>query len=94
MQNYFKIILLHKTLSRDVSTGATSATLVAPKFSDTLTLCQPGGKILPAIAEVAPKFSPQLRPCLENVCWNWRKQNQFTSLTVHVVPSLFLKAGT
>jgi hypothetical protein len=28
---------------RDVSTGATGATVVAPKFSDTLTLCQPGG---------------------------------------------------
>ena len=28
---------------RDVSTGATGATEVAPKFSDTLTLSQPGG---------------------------------------------------
>ena len=28
---------------RDVSTGATGATEVAPKFSDTLTLFQPGG---------------------------------------------------
>ena len=27
----------------DVSTGATSATAVAPKFSDTLTLSQPRG---------------------------------------------------
>jgi hypothetical protein len=27
---------------RDVSTGATGATVVAPKLSDTLTLCQPG----------------------------------------------------
>ena len=27
---------------RDVSTGATGATAVAPKFSDTLTLFQPG----------------------------------------------------
>ena len=27
---------------RDVSIGATGATLVAPKFSDTLTLFQPG----------------------------------------------------
>ena len=37
---------------------------VAPKFSDTLTLSQPGGggQILPTIAEVAPKFSQQLRP--------------------------------
>ena len=30
-------------LPRDVSTGATGATVVAPKFSDTLTLSQPGG---------------------------------------------------
>ena len=28
---------------RDVSTGSTGATRVAPKFSDTLTLFQPGG---------------------------------------------------
>ena len=28
---------------RDVSAGATGATEVAPKFSDTLTLSQPGG---------------------------------------------------
>ena len=31
------------TLYRDVSTGATGATAVAPKFSDTLTLFQPWG---------------------------------------------------
>ena len=30
-------------LSRDVSAGATGATEVAPKFSDTLTLFQPRG---------------------------------------------------
>jgi hypothetical protein len=35
---------------------------LAPKFSDTLTLSQPGGQILPTIAEVEPKFSPWLRP--------------------------------
>ena len=29
---------------RDVSTGATGATEVAPKFSDTLTLSPPGGE--------------------------------------------------
>ena len=41
--------------SRDVSTGVTGATVVAPKFSDTLTLSQPGGgQILPTIAEIAP----------------------------------------
>ena len=32
-----------KLSSRDVSTGATGATEVAPKFSDTLTLFQPRG---------------------------------------------------
>ena len=31
------------TMTRDVSTGATSATAVAPKFSDTLALFQPRG---------------------------------------------------
>ena len=29
--------------ARDVTAGATGATTVAPKFSDTLTLFQPGG---------------------------------------------------
>ena len=47
---------------RDVSTGATSANAVAAKFLDTLTLSQPGGQILPTIAEVVTKFSPWLRP--------------------------------
>ena len=49
---------------RDVSTGATGATAVAPKFSDTLTLFQPGGQILPTIGAVEPEFFPWLRPCL------------------------------
>ena len=49
---------------RDVSTGATGATAVAPKFLDTLTLSPPGGQILPTIEEVAPKFFPWLRPWL------------------------------
>jgi hypothetical protein len=38
--------------SRDESTGATGMTAVAPKFLDTLTLFQPGGKILPIITEL------------------------------------------
>ena len=36
-------IHINKTSIRDVTAGATSATVVAPKFSDTLTLFQPGG---------------------------------------------------
>ena len=48
--------------SRDVTTGATDATEVAPKFSDTLTLSQPRGQILPTITEVAAKIFPWLRP--------------------------------
>ena len=35
--------LLDVFMDRDVSTGATGATEVAPKFSDTLTLSPPGG---------------------------------------------------
>ena len=42
---------------------------VAPKFSDTLTLSQPGGQILPTIAEVEPKFFPWLHPCM--ICCQW-----------------------
>ena len=49
-------------LSGDVSTGATGTTAVA-YFSDTLTLLQPGGQILPTITEVAPKSSPWICPC-------------------------------
>ena len=33
----------NKEYYRDVSTGATGATAVAPKFSDALTLSQPRG---------------------------------------------------
>ena len=44
---------------RDVSTGATGTTAVAPKFSNTPILSQPrgGGQILPTIAEVTTKLS-------------------------------------
>ena len=56
-------VLLGTIAYRDVTTGATGATAVAPKFSDTLTLFQPGGQILPTIGAVAPKFSSWLRPC-------------------------------
>ena len=62
--------------TRDVTTGATGATSVAPKFSDTLTLSPPGGQILPTIAEVASKFSLQLRPCLLNPCRSWTKMEE------------------
>ena len=35
---------LSPSLNRDVTTGATGATAVKPKFSDTLTLSQPRGQ--------------------------------------------------
>ena len=54
--------LLDYLHSRDVSTGATGTTAVAPKFSNTPILSQPrgggGGQILPTIAEVTTKLSP------------------------------------
>ena len=37
------IFLIYVTISRDVTTGATGATAVAPKFSGYLTLSQPRG---------------------------------------------------
>ena len=43
-----------QTSVRDLSTRATGTTPVAPKFSGTLTLFQPGGQILPTISAVAP----------------------------------------
>ena len=44
--------------TRDITTGATGATEVAPKFSDTLPYHNQGGQILPSIAEVAAKIFP------------------------------------
>ena len=38
-----------------------------PKFSDTLTIFQPGGQILPTVTEVAPKISLGIRPCFSEV---------------------------
>ena len=37
--------------------AGTGVTAIPPKFSDTLTLFQPRGQILPTIAEVPPKIS-------------------------------------
>ena len=46
---------------RDITAEATGATTVASKFSDALTLLEPGGSLqIPNIAEVAPKIFPQL----------------------------------
>ena len=55
------------TPNRNVFTGATGTTVVEPKFSDTLTLSLPGGRILATISEVATKFSPWLRPCAQYI---------------------------
>ena len=65
LSNFFVGILVETMTPRDVSTGATGATWVAPKFLDTLTLLQPGGQILPTIGTVAPKLTLWLRPCTE-----------------------------
>ena len=43
-------------MRRAVSTGATGATWVAPKFSYILTQFQPGGGSMPTIGMVAPEF--------------------------------------
>ena len=45
---------------RDITTRATGTTEIAPKFSDTFTLLQPGGggHILPTIPEIAPIIFP------------------------------------
>ena len=65
--NFHKTLLFMIDRCRDVSTGATGATEVAPKFSDTLTLSPPGGgQFLSTIAEVASEFSVPLRPCDDN----------------------------
>ena len=52
---------------RDVTTGPSGTTAIAPKFQDILILFRPGpdekrGQILPIIAEVAPKISPWIHP--------------------------------
>jgi len=51
-------MILKGKLDRDITAVATGLTAVAPKFSDTTTLFQSGGQILPNIEEVAPKISP------------------------------------
>ena len=60
MELHVRIAMLY-VHCRDVTTGTTGATTVAPKFSDNLTLFQPwgyitlpGGQILPTIGAVAP----------------------------------------
>ena len=40
--------------ARNVTKGATSVTAVAPKFSDALTLFQPGGRFYPSSRPVVP----------------------------------------
>ena len=45
------------SLDRDVTAGATGATTVAPKFSDALTLFQPGGdRLCPTLQKSHKKF--------------------------------------
>ena len=43
-------------LPRDVFTGATGAIWVAPNFSDSLTLFQPGGGFMSTLGMVAPEI--------------------------------------
>ena len=51
----YKEFQTNTNVIRDVTAGASGATAVAPKFSDALTLFQPGGgRFCPTIAEVAP----------------------------------------
>ena len=60
-------------LGRDLSTGATGTTVVAHKFSDTLTLSPPGGQILPTTAEDAAKWFQTI----EYMYLDWLKTTQF-----------------
>ena len=53
-------VMKYKVICRDVTTGATGLTKVAPNFSVTLTLLQPRGQILPTITEVAAKIFPMV----------------------------------
>ena len=60
--NFFQSVCFH--LYRDVTAGATGATVIAPKFSDTITLFQPGGAdSTPASQRLHQKF-PWLHLCL------------------------------
>ena len=61
---------IEKTESRDVSKGATGATLVAPKFLDTLTLSPPrGADSANHLRRVATRLFPWLRSCLYQPEW-------------------------
>ena len=66
MELHVRIAMLY-VHCRDVTTGTTGATTVTPKFSDTLTLFQPRGQILPTITKVTVDIFPWLRPCTKMV---------------------------
>ena len=66
MELHVRIAMLY-VHCRDVTTGTTGATTVTPKFSDTLTLFQPRGQILPTITKVTVNIFPWLRPCTKMV---------------------------
>jgi hypothetical protein len=51
---------------REVTAGATGGTAVAPKFSDALTLFQPGGQILPHHRRGCTKIFPVVTSLLRN----------------------------
>ena len=51
-------LICHYKEFRDVSTGTTGTTTDAPKFSDTLTLFQPGEQILPQHRRSCTNISP------------------------------------
>ena len=53
--------------ARDVSAGATGTTAVTLNFSDTITLFQLGGQILPNIIAVRPKFTHSYVPALRSL---------------------------
>ena len=86
---------------RDVSTGATGATEVAPKFSYALTLSPPGWA---ESAEVASKFSLRLRPCIlclvlllpQNLFWAYPKFSSKLNVLAIITQNVFgiLKIGT
>ena len=73
--------LIRYSDNRDVSTGATGATAVAPKFSDSLTLSPPVGRFCPPSQRLQLNFPHVYVPAQHNKKFDQHK-NDTMNLTI------------
>ena len=73
---------------RDVTTGATGATTVAPKFSDTSTLSQPrGGRFCPPLQRSQLKFFSDYVPAMAHPDFG-RSVNPISTKGGQILPTI------